>query len=170
MVTPGRASCSYRSMAPSRVRKRETVDGHKMPVAPAGLRLDIAGASLQRSIALPRRRSAGSDLANQRVQIVVPFAPGSATDLLPRTIFEARVGKRRQPIIIENRPGGAEPSVSAPSPRRTRWPHHPGALQCAGHAPRSRACPTIPLRDFADHAARQRTLGAGDSPTRTSRR
>src|SRR4051794_28079871 len=42
----------------------------------------------------------------KRVQIVVPFAPGSATDLLPRTIFEHVSAKVGQPFIIENRPGG----------------------------------------------------------------
>src|SRR5436309_2422162 len=51
---------------------------------------------------------------SKRVQVVVPFSPGSATDLLPRTVFEnvsARVG---QSIIIENRPGGGgAPGVSA---------------------------------------------------------
>ena len=42
----------------------------------------------------------------KRVQIVVPFAPGSAADLLPRTVFEHVAASVGQAIIIENRPGG----------------------------------------------------------------
>ncbi len=39
-------------------------------------------------------------------RIVVPFSPGSATDLLPRTVFENVSARAGHPIIIENRPGG----------------------------------------------------------------
>src|SRR6266702_5187272 len=56
----------------------------------------------------------------KRVQIIVPFSPGSATDLLPRTVFEHVAANVGQTIIIENRPGGAGPSASAPLPRRIR--------------------------------------------------
>ena len=42
----------------------------------------------------------------KRVQIIVPFSPGSATDLLPRTVFEHVAANVGQTIIIENRPGG----------------------------------------------------------------
>jgi tripartite-type tricarboxylate transporter receptor subunit TctC len=42
----------------------------------------------------------------RQVRIVVPFAAGSATDLVPRTIFE-QVGKQvGQTFVVENRPGG----------------------------------------------------------------
>ena len=43
---------------------------------------------------------------SKRVQVIVPFSPGSATDLLPRAVFEQVSAKTGQPIIIENRPGG----------------------------------------------------------------
>ena len=42
----------------------------------------------------------------KRVQVIVPFSPGSATDLLPRTVFEHVAAKVGQTFIIENRPGG----------------------------------------------------------------
>jgi tripartite-type tricarboxylate transporter receptor subunit TctC len=39
------------------------------------------------------------------VRVIVPYSPGSASDIIPRTIF-ARVEKELgQPIIVENRPG-----------------------------------------------------------------
>src|SRR5262245_16787986 len=40
------------------------------------------------------------------VRIIVPFSPGSATDLLPRAIFEHVSAKVGQTFIVENRPGG----------------------------------------------------------------
>jgi tripartite-type tricarboxylate transporter receptor subunit TctC len=40
------------------------------------------------------------------VRIVVPFAAGSATDLVPRAIFEQVQSQVGQTVIIENRPGG----------------------------------------------------------------
>src|SRR5690242_20237794 len=40
------------------------------------------------------------------IRVVVPYAPGSATDLVPRTVFE-QVGQQvGQSFIVENRPGG----------------------------------------------------------------
>ena len=51
---------------------------------------------------------------SRRVQVIVPFSPGSATDLLPRTVFENVSTRVGQPIIIENRAGGGgAPGVTA---------------------------------------------------------
>jgi tripartite-type tricarboxylate transporter receptor subunit TctC len=47
------------------------------------------------------------------VRVVVPYAAGSATDLVPRTVFE-RVGQQAgQSFVIENRPGGGTTVGSA---------------------------------------------------------
>jgi tripartite-type tricarboxylate transporter receptor subunit TctC len=47
------------------------------------------------------------------VRVVVPYAPGSATDLVPRTVF-AQVGQQvGQSFIVENRPGGGTTIGSA---------------------------------------------------------
>jgi tripartite-type tricarboxylate transporter receptor subunit TctC len=40
------------------------------------------------------------------IRVIVPYTPGSATDIVPRTVLEqvsAQIGK---PIVVENRPGG----------------------------------------------------------------
>jgi tripartite-type tricarboxylate transporter receptor subunit TctC len=44
---------------------------------------------------------------NKPIRIVVPYTAGSATDVIPRTIFTVLEKRLRQPIIVENRPGGA---------------------------------------------------------------
>jgi tripartite-type tricarboxylate transporter receptor subunit TctC len=40
------------------------------------------------------------------IRVIVPYAPGSATDLIPRIVFEAVSAQLRQDIIVDNRPGG----------------------------------------------------------------
>ena len=40
------------------------------------------------------------------MRIIVPFAPGSATDLVPRAVFEQVQQQTGQTFVIENRAGG----------------------------------------------------------------
>jgi tripartite-type tricarboxylate transporter receptor subunit TctC len=40
------------------------------------------------------------------IHVVVPYAPGSATDIVPRTLFDQVARQVGQTIIIDNRPGG----------------------------------------------------------------
>jgi tripartite-type tricarboxylate transporter receptor subunit TctC len=41
------------------------------------------------------------------VHIIVPFAPGGASDLMPRVVGEKLTVMWNQPVVIENRPGAA---------------------------------------------------------------
>jgi tripartite-type tricarboxylate transporter receptor subunit TctC len=65
-------------------------------VAVAGLALAIVSAG----------PAASQNWPTKSVRIVVPFAPGSATDLLPRAIFEQVQGHVGQTFVVENRTGG----------------------------------------------------------------
>src|SRR3954447_15729157 len=47
------------------------------------------------------------------IRVVVPYAPGSATDLVPRTVFEQIGHQVGQSFIVENRPGGGTTIGSA---------------------------------------------------------
>jgi len=47
------------------------------------------------------------------VRIIVPFAPGSATDLVPRAVFEQVQQQTGQTFVIENRPGGVTTTGTA---------------------------------------------------------
>ncbi len=40
------------------------------------------------------------------VRVIVPYAPGSATDIVPRTVFEQVSAQVGHTILIDNRPGG----------------------------------------------------------------
>jgi len=48
----------------------------------------------------------GQSWPTKPVRVIVPFSPGSATDLVPRTVFDHVAAQVGQPIIIDNRPGG----------------------------------------------------------------
>ena len=50
---------------------------------------------------------AQTDFPNRPIRIVVPLAPGGTSDLLPRMIGEKLTLRWGQPVIIENKPGGA---------------------------------------------------------------
>ncbi len=41
------------------------------------------------------------------VRAIVPYSPGSATDIIPRTVFAKVQEQIGQPIVVENRPGGS---------------------------------------------------------------
>ena len=57
--------------------------------------------------------AAASDWPTKSIRVVVPYAAGSATDLVPRTVFE-QVGQQvGQSFVIENRPGGGTTVGSA---------------------------------------------------------
>src|SRR2546428_1313737 len=86
----------------------------------------------------------------KRVQIIVPFAPGSATDLLPRTVFEHVAANVGQTIIIENRPGGGGAigvgAVAKADPDGHTILVHSNALVTA---PAIQPMPYDPVQDFA---------------------
>ena len=59
------------------------------------------------------RGAQAADWPTKSVRVVVPYAAGSATDLVPRTVFE-QVGQQvGQSFVVENRPGGGTTIGSA---------------------------------------------------------
>src|SRR5262245_8063313 len=59
------------------------------------------------AVAAPDLALAQSDFPNRPIRIVVPLAPGGTSDLLPRMIGEKLTLRWGQPVIVENKPGGA---------------------------------------------------------------
>jgi tripartite-type tricarboxylate transporter receptor subunit TctC len=108
------------------------------------------GSILLAAVPLAAQTSPTPTWPTKRVQIVVPFAPGSATDLLPRTIFEHVSAKVGQPFIIENRPGGGGAmgvnAVAKAEPDGHTLLVHSNALVTS---PAIQSMPYDPVQDFA---------------------
>src|SRR5262249_11048452 len=86
----------------------------------------------------------------KRVQVIVPVAPGSATDLVPRMVFEQVAANVGQTIIIENRPGGGGAIGVSAAAKADPDGHtilvHSNALVTA---PAIQHMPYDPVQDFA---------------------
>lgn len=52
------------------------------------------------------RIARAADWPTKPIRAIVPYAAGSATDLVPRTVFERVSAQVGQSIVVENRPGG----------------------------------------------------------------
>jgi tripartite-type tricarboxylate transporter receptor subunit TctC len=83
---------------------------------------------------------------NQMVRIVVPFAAGSTTDLLARTVADKLSTRWQQKIIVENRPGvaGTASVAKAPSDGYTIL------MVSNGHAVLDRINATLPFDPIKD--------------------
>ena len=69
-------------------------------------RIFIAG-TLLGLVALSMSPFAKAAYPDKPIKVIVPFAPGGGTDLVARTLGIAMAEDLRQPIVIENKPGGS---------------------------------------------------------------
>jgi tripartite-type tricarboxylate transporter receptor subunit TctC len=58
-------------------------------------------------------RAFASNWPTKSVRVIVPYAAGSATDLVPRTVFEQVGHQVGQSFVVENRPGGGTTVASS---------------------------------------------------------
>src|SRR5271169_4668698 len=52
-------------------------------------------------------QSLAENWPSKPIRVIVPYSPGSATDIIPRTIFAKVQEQLGQPFIVENRPGAS---------------------------------------------------------------
>ena len=76
-------------------------------------RRSVLVGSAAAALGLPSLAIAQEDYPNRLIRIVLPVAPGAATDNLARLIAEQIRVKSGKPVIVENRAGGASGNVGA---------------------------------------------------------
>ncbi|HEY2134238.1 MAG TPA: tripartite tricarboxylate transporter substrate-binding protein [Xanthobacteraceae bacterium] len=97
------------------------------------------------------RPARAEDWPTKNIHVIVPYGAGSATDLIPRTIFEAVSARLGQTVIVENRLGGGT-TVGASAVARAE----PDGYTILVHSNAIVTVPAIqanvpydPVRDFA---------------------
>ena len=91
------------------------------------------------------------DYPNRSVRIIVPFTPGSVTDIMARTVSERLATRLGQPVVVENRPG-AGGTIGTAAAAKSLPDGYTLAVVAAGHV----VTPAIydnlaydPAKDFA---------------------
>jgi len=51
-------------------------------------------------------QSLAGDWPTKPIRVIIPYSPGSASDIIPRTVFVVAEKRLGQPLVIENRAGG----------------------------------------------------------------
>jgi tripartite-type tricarboxylate transporter receptor subunit TctC len=85
------------------------------------------------------------------VKIIVPFTPGSATDIIARTLAERLQASMGQPFVIENR-AGAGGTIGAAAVAQSAPDGYTLLVQSSGHTVNPHIYTNLPydtLRDFA---------------------
>lgn len=98
--------------------------------------------------------SAADAWPNKPIHVIIPFAAGSATDIIPRTILEAVAGELGQPFIIENR-GGAGTTIGANIVAKAEADGYTLLASSSAHTISHAVFPNMPYdteRDFVDIA------------------
>ncbi len=108
----------------------------------------VAAAAAVGSAAFPAR---ADDWPTKNFRVIIPYAAGSATDLVPRTIFEAVGHQLGRSFIVENRVGGGT-TVGATAVARA----DPDGYTILGHSNAIVTVPAIqpsvpydPVKDFS---------------------
>ena len=94
--------------------------------------------------------ASAQDWPTKSIRVIVPFTAGSATDIVPRTVFEQVSAQVGQTILVDNRPGGGGAigvgAAKAADPDGHTILVHSNALVTA---PAIQAMPWDPVRDFS---------------------
>jgi tripartite-type tricarboxylate transporter receptor subunit TctC len=94
---------------------------------------------------------------NKPVKVIVPFTPGSATDILARTIGQKLSEQWGQPVIVENR-AGAGGTIGAGVVAKSPPDGYTLMVHSSAHAVNASMYPTLPydtVKEFVEVA----TLG-----------
>ena len=97
---------------------------------------------------------------NKPIHAIVPFAAGSATDVVPRTVLEPLSAQLGQPIVVENR-GGAGTTIGAAIVAKAEPDGYTLLATSSAHTLVPTVYPRAPYDTAADFAA---VVSLGTSP------
>jgi tripartite-type tricarboxylate transporter receptor subunit TctC len=95
--------------------------------------------------------ASGQAWPTKSIRAIVPFTAGSASDIIPRTVFEQLSSELGQPIIVENR-SGAGGTIGAATVARADPDGYTLLLNSSSHTVAPSLYPDAPydpIRDFA---------------------
>jgi tripartite-type tricarboxylate transporter receptor subunit TctC len=94
------------------------------------------------------------------IRAIIPFAAGSATDVIPRVVFEPLSARFGQPIVVENR-GGAGTTIGAALVAKAEADGYTLLATSSAHTLVPTVYPSAPYDTAADFAA---AISLGSSP------
>jgi tripartite-type tricarboxylate transporter receptor subunit TctC len=94
------------------------------------------------------------------IRAIIPFAAGSATDVIPRVVFEPLSARFGQPIVVENR-GGAGTTIGAALVAKAEADGYTLLATSSAHTLVPTVYPSAPYDTAADFAA---AVSLGSSP------
>jgi tripartite-type tricarboxylate transporter receptor subunit TctC len=83
------------------------------------------------------------------IKFLVPFSPGSGTDIIARTVSEQMSKNLHQPVIVDNRPG-AGGTIAAAQVARAEADGYTVLIQSSGHALNPSIYPNLPYDTLRD--------------------
>jgi len=100
---------------------------------------------------LPRPGLAQAPFPDRPIRLIVPWAPGSSSDVQMRSLAELAAPRLGQPVLVENRPGGggtlhARPLAASRPDGLTLGQMHPSVIRRAVMQPQM---PWDPVADFS---------------------
>ncbi len=114
--------------------------------------MNLSRRTLLAALAVPAIAQAQTDFPTRQVRIVVPFPPGGGLDALARALADRLQAAWRQPVVVDNRPGGStvpgtDIVAKAPADGHTLLITADNSITSNPHL--IRALPHDPMRDLA---------------------
>jgi tripartite-type tricarboxylate transporter receptor subunit TctC len=101
------------------------------------------------ALALASGAALAQTYPSRPIKFLVPFSPGSGTDIIARTVGEAMSRNIQQPVVVENKPG-AGGTIAAAQVARAEPDGYTVLIHSSGHALNPAIYPNLPYDTLRD--------------------